>query len=114
MDDLFFTENVMNDLINESSFFSKATLQLRVSKINKTKGISIKSTADCIQYHGNPGLREIINTSKDPDELAYIRKDTRTCFGTLNKIKERISLCIKLGDCDKTTKYYSYIKKKIY
>ena len=67
---------------------------------------------DLIKYHYNPGLRQICQTSKDIDEIKYLRDDIRTSIPQLNKIQERMYNCKKLGECDKTKSYYKYIKKK--
>lgn len=98
-------------IIEESSFASKLVMQPKISKINKQKGVSIKGYPDLIKNHYNPGLRQIINTSKDVDELRYLIADTRTAFGNLNKIRDRIKLCKSQGENSKTSSYYKYIKK---
>lgn len=67
---------------------------------------------DLIKYHYNPGLRQICQTSKDIDEIKYLRDDIRTSIPQLNKIQERMYNCKKIGECDKTKSYYKYIKKK--
>jgi DNA replicative helicase MCM subunit Mcm2 (Cdc46/Mcm family) len=104
--------NIMNEsYIEESSFLSKLFMQPRVRAINKKKGVSITSMEDLIKHHHNPGLLEIVKTSKDIDELEYIKKDTHGVFPTLEKIKERIGLCRELGETSKTSSYYKYIKK---
>lgn len=104
----------MSMFIDESSFASKLLLQKRISKINKQKGVEIsggnKGIKNLIKNHYNPGLRQIINTSNDIDELQYIRKDTRTVFHALEKIKERINLCKSEGETRKTSSYYKFIK----
>lgn len=97
--------------IKESSFADKLKLQPRIAKINKKYGLSIKNYPSLVKNHYNPGFREVINTSKDIDELNYIRQDTRSALATLNKIKERILLCKSLGETPKTKSYYKFIKK---
>lgn len=102
----------VNNVLDESSYLSKLALPLKVKKINKSKGVSINGYADLIKYHYNPGLRQVCQTSKDIDELKYLRDDTRTSIPTLNKIQERMYNCRKLGECKETKSYYKYIKKK--
>ena len=99
-------------MLIESSFVDKLKIQPRVSKINKSKGIRIKNYPDLVKNHYNPGFRHIINASKDINELNYIRQDTKNAFNTLTKIRERIVLCKKIGETQKTKSYYKYIKKK--
>ncbi len=103
--------DLVNSVLGESSYLSKLTLPLKIKKINAAKGVSINGMADLIKYHYNPGLRQIIQTSQDIDELRYIRDDTRTTIPTLNKIQERIYNCKKLGNCKLTKSYYKYIYK---
>lgn len=76
-----------------------------------SKGITISGYPDLIKNHYNPGLRELIKTSKDIKELEYLRRDTNTSFKNLNKIQERIKLCRSQGETKKTSSYYKYIKK---
>ena len=99
------------ETLEESSFLSKQFLQTKVTAYNKKKGVSIKSMPDLIKNHSNPGLTELVKNSKDIDELKYLKKDTQTTFSTLNKIKERIGLCKRLGETDKTKNYYKAIKR---
>ena len=111
LDAIEFNLLLQDENIEESSTLSKLTLQTRIRKNNAKKGVSINSVADLIKNHSNPGLAELVNKSKDVDELRYIKKDTQTIFGTLNKIKERITLCRQQGETNKTKSYYKNIKK---
>lgn len=106
------SNEILNSVLDESSYLSKLALPLKVKKINKSKGVSITCMGDLIKYHYNPGLRQICQTSKDIDEIKYLRDDIRTSIPQLNKIQERMYNCRKLGECDKTKSYYKYIKKK--
>ena len=106
------SNEILNSVLDESSYLSKLALPLKVKKINKSKGVSITCMGDLIKYHYNPCLRQICQTSKDIDEIKYLRDDIRTSIPQLNKIQERMYNCKKLGECDKTKSYYKYIKKK--
>lgn len=106
------SNEILNSVLHESSYLSKLALPLKIKKINKSKNVIINGYPDLIKYHYNPGLRQICQTSKDIDELKYLRDDTRTSIPTLNKIQERMYNCRKLGECKKTKSYYKYIKKK--
>lgn len=97
--------------IQESSALSKMTLQSKVRRYNKQQGTKVNNIVDMIKHGYNPGLRTLIKNSKDIDELQYIKKDTHTMIPTLEKIKERIGLCKKLGETSQTESYYKYIKK---
>ena len=97
--------------INESSFISKLMLPIKIRKNGRKEGYVVGNMVDYLKKGYNPGLRKVIEQSKDIDELQYIRRDTQTMVPTIQKVKERISLCKKLGKTDKTKGYYDYIKK---
>lgn len=115
IDELFYESvdllDEVNILLDESTFASKLTIQSKVKSYNKKRGIKINNTSDLIKNHGNPGLNDYINNSKDIEELNYIKRDTRTVFKTLETIKERIKLCKQLGESQKTKNYYKGIKR---
>ena len=102
---------IKESFLEESSFLSKLMLPGKIRKYGKEEGFVVKELSDYLKKHYNPGLRKYIENSNDIDELQYIKADTRTLIPTINKIKERISLCKKLGNTDKTKNYYDYIKK---
>lgn len=101
----------LEESLEESSTLSKLMLPAKIRKYGKEEGFVVKELSDYLKKHYNPGLRKVIEKSKDIDELQYIKRDTRTLIPTINKIKERIGLCKKLGKTDKTKNYYDYIKK---
>ena len=96
--------------MNESSFVSKLTLQSKITKINKKNGTNIKCLVDLLKHHGNPGLEIYVKKSTDKEEIRYIRADTATIKPTLNKIRDRIDLINKKGNCKETSKFYKGIK----
>ena len=98
-------------IIDESSFLSKLALPIKIGAHNKKEGVTIGSAVDLIKKGYNPGIRNIIKTSKDIDELQYIRADIRSVIPSLQKVKERITLCKQLGDTKKTSGDYKFIKK---
>lgn len=101
----------LQESLEESSTLSKLMLPGKIRKYGKEEGFVVKELSDYLKKHYNPGLRKLIQNSNDIDELQYIKTDTRTLIPTIKKIKERIGLCKKLGNTDKTKNYYDYIKK---
>lgn len=98
--------------VEESSFAHKLYLPIKQSKYNKKNGIKIHNMADLIKNNGNDGTLYLVKTAKDIDTVHYLRKDTNTAKRTILKIKERIILCKKYGNTDKTKNYYKNIKEK--
>ena len=103
---------IVDCVLDESSYVSKLFLGGKIRKLNNQNGTPITGLQDVVKYHGNPGFRRYISTSNDIDELKYLRSDLYLTLNQLEKIKERISSCKKLGDCSKTKLYYKNIKKK--
>lgn len=97
--------------IEESSFFSKLRIPVKVRKYNSQMGVKISGCADLIKIGKNPGLEKYIQECKDIEELEYIRKDNNAAIYTLEKIKQRIGTCKSKGECKQTAGYYKYIKK---
>lgn len=101
----------LQESLEESSTLSKLMLPGKIRKYGKEEGFVVKELSDYLKKHYNPGLRKLIQNSKDIDELQYIKKDSHTLIPTINIIKKRIGLCKKLGKNDTTESYYDYIKK---
>lgn len=99
-----------NECIEEGTF-NQLIMQLPIQKYNIQHKTPINNVADLIKYHKNPGLDNYVTKCKDTDDLAYLRRDTRTVIPTLNTIRDRITDCRK-GETNKNKGYYKNIKKK--
>lgn len=111
-------EEILNNLkqyVNESyvseGFTTQLTMSVPVKAYNVKNKTPINGLPDLIKYHKNPGLIAYANKSNNIKDLEYIKKDTYTVIPSINKVKERISLCKELGDTAKTASYYKFIKK---
>lgn len=96
--------------IHESSYVSKLLISSKIKKYNKKNDTNIKGMYDLLKHHSNPGLDHYIQRSNDVNELNYIKADTKTVLPTLNKIKDRMELIEKYGECKQTQSYYKGLK----
>lgn len=98
----------LEELLDESSALSKATLGLRINGIDALTG---KGVYNVLKEHGNKKFLAYVQKSKDIDELRYLRRDTMQSVAFFDKLVERIQKSEKLGECEETKKYYKGIKK---
>lgn len=83
-----------------------------LSQLTMTNKIKPKMTTEQIlKQHKYPGVYNLIDKIDSLDDLLYLRKDFNTAMGTFKTIQERIELCEKYGECEKTKNYYKGIKK---
>ena len=91
-------------LINEGVILNKVSKGYKQNK-------SGNNLEQILKQHSYPGLLHYVEKSKSYDDLVYLRKDYYIGMKQFNKIKERIELCEKLGDCKETSRFYKGIKK---
>lgn len=89
---------------------------LQESALNKiTMGFKIKphqNIDETFKKHKYEGLLNFAKKCNDIDDLKYLQKDLSISMHTFAKIRDRIVLCVKKGECKETQAYYKNIKKK--
>ena len=66
---------------------------------------------ETFKKHSYPGLLNFVKNCNSINDLEYLKKDYSGALHTMKIIKERISICEKMGECNKTKNYYKGIKK---
>lgn len=108
---IYRTEPLEEDYLEEKSMNKAFVMPYLVHKYNSEDGVKINGMADLLKKHYNPGFRRLIDKLDEEADLIYIKRDHATLLTTIPKIRERIELCNKYGECDKTKKFYKGIKR---
>ena len=97
----------------EEGYLNQLFMSVPIKAYNAKNKTPINNMGDLLKYHKNPGLVNYVKNCKKIEDLRYIKKDSGShmIIPQIKVIKERISLCKELGECDKTKSYYKGIKK---